>query len=85
VTERKYLVKELKNLGLKVFEGYANYILFQLTERIDLYSELYNKGILVRKCENYISLDKSYYRIAIKCRNDNKKLIKALEEALVPH
>lgn len=84
VTERKYLVKELKNLGLKVFDGYANYILFKLTQPIDLYSELYDKGILVRNCENYISLDKSYYRIAIKCRNDNKKLIQALVEVLVP-
>lgn len=80
--ERKYLVKELEALGLKVFEGYANYILFKLTKPIDLYTKLYNKGILIRKCENYIGLDKSYFRVAIKGRSDNKMLIQALGEVL---
>lgn len=80
--ERKYLVKQLEDLGLKVFSGYANYILFKLLSPIDLYTKLYNKGILIRRCENYISLDKSFFRIAIRGRSDNKELIKALEEVL---
>lgn len=80
--ERKFLVKELKELGVNIFESYANYILFQLTQPMDLYTKLYNKGILIRKCENYRGLDKSYYRIAIKDRHENIELIKALEQIL---
>ncbi|TYQ12747.1 UNVERIFIED_CONTAM: L-threonine O-3-phosphate decarboxylase [Acetivibrio alkalicellulosi] len=81
-TERKYLIEKLKDLGLEVFEGYANYILFKVTNPVDLYAKLYDKGILIRGCENYINLDKSYFRIAIKGKWDNEKLIKALEHIL---
>jgi L-threonine-O-3-phosphate decarboxylase len=81
-SERKYLVKALKALGLHVFEGYANYILFELEKPFDLYTALYNKGILIRKCENYRGLGKGYYRIAIKGSEDNRTLIKSLQEIL---
>lgn len=80
--ERKYLTRSLRKLGLTVFDSFSNYILFKTEIPIDLYLKLYLKGILIRKCENFKGLDKSYYRIAVKGRKDNSRLIKALSEIL---
>ena len=42
-------------------------------------SLLLQKNILIRDCSNYEGLEKGYYRIAVKQRTDNEKLLKALE------
>lgn len=78
--ERLYLTKRLRALELDVFESYSNFILFSITSDIDLYNELYKKGILIRKCEDFIGLGKHYYRIAVKNHKENKMLIISLKE-----
>lgn len=80
--ERLYLTKELQNLGFNVFKSHTNFILIKTTKKMDLHSELYKKGILIRKCENFKRLDDSYYRIAIKNHSHNAKLIIVLKEIL---
>lgn len=80
--EREYLIKKLEGLNLAVFKCFANYILFRVNKPINLYDEFYNKGFLIRKCENFIGLDESYYRIAVKSHSDNKKLFLTLKEIL---
>lgn len=80
--QRKYLLDELNMLNIKVFNSYANYILFKILDEIDLKEEILKKGILVRSCSNYNNLDKSYYRIAVKNKEENKLLIKALKEII---
>jgi threonine-phosphate decarboxylase len=80
--EREYLSQKLRKLGFHVFESHANFILFKTPCQVDLYARLYEKGILIRKCENFKGLDKSYYRIAVKSRKDNDLLIKALSEIM---
>lgn len=74
--ERLYLTDSLKGLGFTVFESFTNFILFQTED--DLYPKLYHEGILIRKCANFIGLDRSFYRIAVKDRMDNEKLIHAI-------
>ena len=61
--ERKYLYKELLNIGIKAYKTSANYIFFQ-TDEIDLDKKLEQKGILIRNCSNYINLKEGYFRIA---------------------
>lgn len=82
--ERKYLFESLKNIKqLQVFKPEANYIFFKvLKEKVDLKTELIRKKILIRQCDNYVNLDSTYYRIAIKDRKSNEKLIKTLKEVL---
>ncbi|RKD22503.1 L-threonine O-3-phosphate decarboxylase [Caminicella sporogenes DSM 14501] len=82
--ERKYLLKSLNEFReIKIFNSKANYIFFKLLkEGINLREKLIEKNILIRQCDNYINLDKCYYRVAVKDRNSNKKLIKALREVL---
>lgn len=77
-TERKFLQAEFLSLGFKVYEGSANFLLFQSEE--GLYQQLMNRGIMLRRCSNFNGLDASFYRCAVKSHKDNIKLIKALKE-----
>lgn len=79
--ERGYLTKSLANFGFTVYQSHANFILFKTGLR-DLYDRLYKKGILIRKCGNFNGLDDTYYRIAVRCREDNEKLINAIREVI---
>lgn len=80
--EREYLSHKLRKLGFHVFESRANFILFKNPCQVDIYAKLYEKGILIRKCENFKGLDNSYFRIAVKSRKDNDILIKILTEIM---
>ena len=73
-------LSNLKRLNIKYYPTTANYILLQSS--LDLYSLLLNYGILIRDCSNYIGLDKSYFRIAIKKHDENVILINTLEKIL---
>ncbi|SHJ84352.1 threonine-phosphate decarboxylase CobD [Paramaledivibacter caminithermalis] len=82
--ERENMYSELKKLrGLKVFKPHANYIFFKvLEENIDLKDRLICRKILIRKCDNYVNLSNSFYRVAIKDKESNAELIKAIREVL---
>ncbi len=76
--QRQWLTEKLEKNGMIVFQSYGNYILFQDKDAGDLYQKMMDYGILIRRCENYIGLDSTYYRIAVKCQKDNEKLIESL-------
>lgn len=76
--ERKFLEEGLKKLGMKVFPGEANFIL--LYSETDLYENLLKRGILIRDCSNYRGLESGYYRIAVKTREENERLLEAIGE-----
>lgn len=83
-TERKFLISELKNIEFidKVFETNANFLLVKL-KYIDcnkLYDYCLEKGILIRKCNNYRGLNEYYVRFAIKDHEKNTILINLLKE-----
>jgi len=76
---REYLIEQLSLLGMKVFKSKANYILFK-TENKLLDRELEKDGILIRSCSNYVGLDDTYFRIAVKSVDDNEYLINCLKK-----
>ncbi len=78
--ERAFMYKELQALGLKVFSGEANYLLFK--SNCPLFRPLLEKGILVRDCSNYTGLSDLFIRIGIQTRENNLKLLVALQEVL---
>lgn len=78
--QREYLIHELNKLDIKIYESYANYMLFKIHDEINLKEELVKKGILIRSCSNYRGLGKSFYRIAVKSAEENKLLINAIKE-----
>ena len=77
-----YGIKELEAKGLQIraYESDVNFILIKTD--IPLYDRLLQKKILIRDCENFEGLSKGYYRIAVKLRSENEKLLKAIGECV---
>jgi threonine-phosphate decarboxylase len=65
--------------GVKPLGGEANFIFFQ-SDIPGLTEKLRERGILIRDCGNYPGLTQGYYRVAVRKRNENTRLIKALRE-----
>ena len=71
---------EAKGLQIRAYESDVNFILIKTD--IPLYDRLLQKKILIRDCENFEGLSKGYYRIAVKLRSENEKLLKAIGECV---
>jgi threonine-phosphate decarboxylase len=85
---RRKMVDELRKLScLKIFPGEANYLLLKLDDSaaitVDrLYERLLQQGIIIRKCASFEGLDDTFFRVAVRKYNENRKLVKKLFEAL---
>jgi len=84
--ERNFLWHKLKEFdGLKPFKPSANFILVKITGNFTasyLSRELLKKGIMIRTCGDFAFLDDTYFRVAVKSREDNETLIEALKSIL---
>lgn len=80
-TEKAYLLAGLAALPVKVYGHAANYIFFSC-DRHDLHLRLREHGILIRDCSNYEGLGAGYYRIAVRRREENVRLLEALDQVL---
>ncbi|WP_363316730.1 histidinol-phosphate transaminase [uncultured Dysosmobacter sp.] len=78
--ERPWFAEQLGKLGLRVIPGEANYLLFQ--SETPLCEPLRQRGILLRSCGNYVGLDDTWYRTAVRTREENQRLAAALKEVL---
>ena len=74
--ERKYLHDELSKTGFTVCPSDANFILFRCEVPLD--ELLLGEGIMKRNCNNYSGLGEGYFRIAVRTREENEELIKAI-------
>ena len=87
-SERDWLSSQLETLGLRVFPSVANFLLLRLppgTPSATSLRELLiaQHKIVIRDCSGYQGLERGrYFRIAVRDRRANEKLIKALKEAL---
>ena len=79
-TERPWLREQLRALGLTVVPGEANFLLFR--SETPLLAPLRERGILLRGCGDFTGLDDTWYRAAVRTREDNERLIAALREVL---
>lgn len=85
--ERKFLFKHLSDISeLKPFKSAANFILIKIKDgsitSSVLKEKLIKKKILIRDCSNFKGLDNTYFRIAVRKRQENVRLIKAINEIL---
>jgi len=84
--ERRYLAASLSRLrGLTVFESAANYLLIRLDFCLTaaaLQERLRKELILIRDCSDFEGLDNRFFRVAVKKRAQNKKLLQAIAGAL---
>ncbi|WP_353893888.1 threonine-phosphate decarboxylase CobD [Proteinivorax hydrogeniformans] len=84
--ERGFLFKQLKRIdNLTPIPTQANFILIKsnVLDAWQLQERLLAKNILIRTPEGFTGLSNNDFRVAIKDRNSNKKLVAALKEILM--
>ncbi len=85
--ERAFLFTEIAGIKkLNPYPSEANFLLVKvnnakLTSSL-LMRRLIRRGILIRDCANFRGLSNKFIRVAVRSRNENLKLIKALREAV---
>lgn len=83
-TRRVGLYKKLAEIkNLRAFESYGNFVLVKILRGPDareLRVRLMKKGLVVRNCDTFKNLDKSYFRFCILDDDANERLIENLRE-----
>ena len=41
-----------------------------------------SEGVLIRDCSNYCGLEKGYFRVAVRTREENNRLLETLEKVI---
>ena len=80
VEEKMRMEKKMREFGIRFIPTKANF--FLLYSEIPLFERLLEQGILIRNCENYRGLKKGWYRIAVRTKEENDVLLRALETIL---
>lgn len=78
--EKEWLLEKLRKLELFCYPSKANYIFFK--GPLHLKENCLKQGIAIRDCSNYPNLEKGFYRIAVRKREENERLTEALEYIL---
>jgi len=81
--ERAWLYARLDAIpGLRVFPSWANFFLLQtLVKEITapyLAERLAREKVLIRVCANFAGLGKRFFRVAVRTRTENRRLLEAL-------
>lgn len=86
--ERAWLRAELGAIpGLHVFPSAANFFLVQIRSRrltaAQLAEVLAQKRLLIRVCDNFVGLGRQFFRVAVRTRAENLRLMDALRAAFI--
>jgi len=81
--EREQLLQGIKSLkGLQTFPSAVNYLLVKLNRpdftAASLQKALLAKRIVIRDASNFRGLDKGFFRVAVRGREENQQLLEAL-------
>jgi histidinol-phosphate/aromatic aminotransferase/cobyric acid decarboxylase-like protein len=85
---RRALQDDLRRIAhLTVYDSQANFLLLRLhgsapLSLSGLYEQLLSRGIMIRTCEDFNGLDGSFFRIAVRNKNDNRRLVAELRTIL---
>ena len=85
--ERKYLFEGLGSLkALKIYPSAANFHLIEIKDErmtaLQLKENMAEGGILIRTAYGFNGLSEFYFRLAVKDRSSNDKLLKMLREIM---
>lgn len=88
--ERGWLVQQLATIpGLQPFPSHANFLLIKVTHpKIRLSTLVHRLGqanILIRDCANFHGLGKQFFRVAVRTRAENTRLLEALRTVITGH
>lgn len=76
--ERRYLSQELSRLRFHVYPSDSNFLLFQGEE--GWRERLLDRGILIRSCADFQGLGPGFYRVCVRSRGENQRLIQAIQQ-----
>lgn len=82
--EKPWLTASLSEIGMQVYPGSVNYILFALPQNIkpirvqQVQRMMGRRGILIRDASLFEGLDDRYVRVAVRLREDNERLVAEL-------
>ncbi|MCM1258686.1 MAG: aminotransferase class I/II-fold pyridoxal phosphate-dependent enzyme [Roseburia sp.] len=77
--EKRRMIIAMSKAGYLIYESAANFIFFEGEE--DLAEICLNRGILIRDCSSFAGLSEGYFRVCVRTRWENEKLLKVLAEA----
>ncbi|SDL77980.1 threonine-phosphate decarboxylase CobD [Halarsenatibacter silvermanii] len=85
--EQEYLRSRLEQIThFELFPGRANFLLLKIRHEQftakKLNERMRQRGLLIREADSFSGLDESYFRVAVKSRQANDKLIAALTSAV---
>lgn len=85
--EKDWLAGKLEELGFRLYRSEANYLLLRTEsvgyEASELVERCLEDGILLRNADSFYGLDHWHVRVAVRKREDNRKLLEALRRAIV--
>jgi threonine-phosphate decarboxylase len=76
--EKEFMENNFRSLGITYIPSSANYYLIQMKNAPEAIGRLRSKGIVMRDCSNFVGLDESYVRVAVKSHRDNTLFFKEL-------
>ena len=79
-TEKSILLKNLKSVGIEVFDSKANFLLCRYKKNLS--NALLNDGIIVRDCSDYRGMDDTYFRVAVRTNSENIILFENIKELI---
>ena len=84
--EKNFMYKKLEKIsGIKPYKTETNFILVKLTTGIkvkEFRKKMISLGVLIRDASNFNYLDDNYFRLAIKDRKNNIKVLRCVEDAI---
>lgn len=78
VRERGWLLEQFSRIGITNAAGEANMVFFKSRPGLHAFGMMH--GIMLRDCSNLEGMPQGYYRIAVRSREENEKLIEVLEQ-----
>lgn len=84
--EREWLASHIASIkGLKMLQSSVNYFLVDVSgaglTSAEFAVRMLERGIVVRDCSSFRMLGDSYVRLAVRTREDNERLVRALKAA----
>lgn len=80
---RQGLRADLKSLpGVMVWPSAANFLLIRVPDGPVVRAELLDRGMAVRRADTFPGLTGDHLRLAVRCPEDNRLLVRALREVL---
>lgn len=81
--EKTFLYDGLANIkGIQPFQPSVNFILVRIEDdtmtSLRIQNLLIKNKIVIRDCSNFVGLSEKYFRVAVRTRDENQKLLRAL-------